>query len=60
MDVRSDCMTVTLLEPYKFPGRIQDKPGVIAAICSFIFDFPRRVQMKCPVHMRILFNKFST
>jgi hypothetical protein len=41
MDVRSDCMTVTLLEPYKFPGRIQDKPGVIAAICSFIFDFPR-------------------
>ena len=37
MQVRSDSTTVTRLDPYKFPGRIQAEPGVIFAIFSFIF-----------------------
>ena len=37
MQTRSDSTTVTRLDPYKFPGRIQADPGIIFAIFSFIF-----------------------
>ena len=37
IETRFDSTTVTRLDPYKFPGRIQADPGIIFAIFSFIF-----------------------